>query len=660
MEQKEFINGVKDRELSSIYATKFKNKYTAYMEREKIERIEYMQENGIDEFEFMSQHMEDWDMKWFYIGNSIETYYSEMGWDFSKLSQSKKVNYSSEYGVSYKNYVIQDIWEHIQKETDAEYVCWSIINLIPFLNNSNNLGLLRDEFQKIMNEFYEYKPEQQITDEKVLSSYIKSNSGVKCVFGHIEINIKKDRIGQGGNGVVYSGILNNSRCAVKFLINSSKTKLDRFKAEYININIKRGHLKSVVDYYHFEILQVGDYIMPFIVMKKYESSLKKYRETLKDITWGDVEGLFKNLCIALKSMEDSEIIHRDLKPENILIDENNNYIISDFGIAHFDSEEYPIKNLTKKGERLANFEFCAPEQINGGKITFATDVYAIGQIIYWFVFGSINRGTGGEHLSNKFSEDKAEILDRIIYKCIANNPNDRYQNIIEITDDYERFQGKALNVYDDMHLFSMVVRSVLPEAYKTPYFTANSEYIEMLINKLNITRFNRELWYNTGLSNLEFKKIVKLENGNYLLANREIIIEEVWAYITDSSYNDVLVLRISNPDYYEIENKKYSAIAVINQELIVPIEKISSGYFRFPNGQVEMIDNLDIQERYNYRDIEDNKYIIIGVQDHCSIIMENDDYVIQLQSEEFLDKNKIISFYKNISKNKTDNVMMRM
>lgn len=44
---------------------------------------------------------------------------------------------------------------------------------------------------------------------------------------------------------------------------------------------------------------------------------------------------------------------------------------------------------------MANWEFSAPEQVSGGKITSATDIYALGQILYWFCFGEINRGTGG-------------------------------------------------------------------------------------------------------------------------------------------------------------------------------------------------------------------------------------------------------------------------
>lgn len=148
--------------------------------------------------------------------------------------------------------------------------------------------------------------------------------------------------------------------------------------------------------------------------------------------------LFNDLCLALKSLEENNIIHRDLKPENILMDQEGNYIVTDFGIAHFEDDKYPIKDLTKKGDRLANWEFSAPEQINNGHITPATDIYALGQILYWYCFGSVNRGTGGRHLQEIFQNDNVGKMDAIIYKCLSNEPMERFQSIEEIENEYNQ------------------------------------------------------------------------------------------------------------------------------------------------------------------------------------------------------------------------------
>lgn len=307
---------------------------------------------------------------------------------------------------------------------------------------------------------------------------------------------------------------------------------------------------------------------------------------------------------------------------------------------------------------MANWEFSAPEQVSGGKITSATDIYALGQILYWFCFGEINRGTGGKHLQEIFDEEKVAVLDKIIYKSISNQAENRYQSIQEIEEEFNCVQKKNVDVYADMHLFSRAIRSIFPEAYRNPFVTDNKVYIRNLINRINETKFNRELWYNTGLANGEFREIKYLKNGSYLLCNREIIIDEIWVLIDDSCYNDILILKISNPDYYVIDGKEYSAIAIINNEIIEPLEKIASGYYRFSDGHVESVSDLTVEERYTYKEMDDDKYIVIGVQDHCSIIQENDDSIGKIQEFDELNPGIIRCLKKQISKHKTYEVQL--
>lgn len=58
-------------------------------------------------------------------------------------------------------------------------------------------------------------------------------------------------------------------------------------------------------------------------------------------------------------------------------DEYGKFVLSDFGIAHFDREEFPIDNKTRKGERLANIEFSAPEQINNQYAVTKRQIYTL-------------------------------------------------------------------------------------------------------------------------------------------------------------------------------------------------------------------------------------------------------------------------------------------
>lgn len=659
MDRETFLTGMKNIDLCYPYAKKFRNTYLSYIEKEKLSKQNDYYWNNVTEDSFDEQYEVEWNKKWFYIGNKIEQFYNEMGWDIQKLYANKTVEYLATDDIYYRNFVIQDIWDNLLKEQDEKELCWAVMNFISVLQNTEEQNELKNNLNVLMGEIFEYPIEVYENNEKALMSYIKGNNGIPCAFGDIEIDIKNNRLGQGGNGVVFSGVLGNYDVAVKFLINYSKKKLERFKAEYINVNIVRERLKHTVSYLNYETLNLGNEAIPFIIMKKYDVSLKKARLDQEEISWDNLMKLFNDLCLALKSLEENNIIHRDLKPENILMDQEGNYIVTDFGIAHFEDEKYPIKDLTKKGDRLANWEFSAPEQINNGQITPATDIYALGQILYWYCFGSVNRGTGGRHLQEIFQNDNVGKMDAIIYKCLSNEPMERFQSIEEIEDEYNQVKKRKIDVYDDMYTFNDVVRSVLPEAYRLPYETENSQIIEELIQKLDEATFNQKLWYNTGLGNNEFTKIEHLENGNYLLCEREIIIEKIYALVGNNYYDDLLILKIENPALYMIDGEEYDHIMVINNEILEPYYKIESGYYRFKDGHVESVKNLDIQERITYRGFADTeKYIVIGVQDHCSIISENDQWIEQLQGKEKLSPEIMRDLQKNISKNKTYNVRL--
>lgn len=440
MKKEQFLKGQKRGRWWGDYVVSFKNIYTMYIEKEERSRLEFCCDNMLDEEAFDELHGENWNARWFYIGDNILPFCNEMGWDLEKIAAGKKLQYSSEHGVSYKNYVIQDIWEPLSKEISSETFCWGIANLIEVLHDTKEQRAFKSSLQEVMSELYQPVEEEKAVKGTagILMQYVKENKGVECAFGHIEIDTKNGRLGQGGNGIVYSGGLAEMEVAVKFLVNYDRKKLDRFKAEYINVSIVKERLRNTVNYLHYETLKTGSTEIPFIVMKKYKMSLRQQRSKMEESKWPDLLKLFEDLCAAVKSLEENDIIHRDLKPENILVDENGNYIITDFGIAHFESDQYPIKGITRKNDRMANWEFSAPEQIMAENITAATDIYALGQILYWFCFGNVNRGTGGKHLTEIFDEEKAAVLDGIIYKALSNAPEDRYQNILEIEKEYEK------------------------------------------------------------------------------------------------------------------------------------------------------------------------------------------------------------------------------
>lgn len=91
--------------------------------------------------------------------------------------------------------------------------------------------------------------------------------------------------------------------------------------------------------------------------------------------------LFLRVCGAVQYAHQNLIVHRDLKPSNILVAADGTPKLLDFGIAKVLAlTDAPAQTLT--AARLLTPDYAAPEQFNGGAITTATDVYALGVVLY--------------------------------------------------------------------------------------------------------------------------------------------------------------------------------------------------------------------------------------------------------------------------------------
>lgn len=493
---------------------------------------------------------------------------------------------------------------------------------------------------------------------KILSDFLKENGGFLSLLGFVKIDVSKS-LGQGGNGIVYSSMINDVEIAVKFLINYNSQRLNRFKSEYINVNIAKDRLFNVINCLQYGELIIDDITVPYIIMNKYNESLKKYRKKCDSISFKEVKKLFESLAKSINSLEKENIIHRDLKPENILLNSNNDFIISDFGIAHFGSDNFPIRELTQKGERLANIAFSAPEQLKGNSVCWATDLYSFGQILYWFVFEEISRGSGRRHLQECYpNEREAFYLDNVISMCLYDNPKDRPQSIKEICDKiYEwKSNDNEINPFDDMTILSRIARSTVPEFFGKGAYTENLEEIRSLVEKISMAKTNKDFEYNTGNINNSISIFSILENGHFLLNQREIIIKRVWGLFGNSVYNDLLILETQNPAPYIIKSEEHYAVAVINQEEIVPIDNITSGYVRY-KGKVVNTNELDIQERYIETIIED-KYFFIGAFHQCSMLSVNDKYLEKFQELDNITLEDLYILRQRIEQNKTHDVAM--
>jgi serine/threonine-protein kinase len=155
-------------------------------------------------------------------------------------------------------------------------------------------------------------------------------------------------------------------------------------------------------------------------------------------------GLGAQVADALDFAHRHNVVHRDIKPANIMIEGGDRVKVTDFGIAKVtDSADH----LTQTGSLLGTPSYMSPEQARGSELDGRSDLFAVGCILYEMITGKkAFRGDSITGLIFKIITEeppplRAEDPDipdemiRIIAKCLAKQPDLRYQSGREMADD---------------------------------------------------------------------------------------------------------------------------------------------------------------------------------------------------------------------------------
>jgi eukaryotic-like serine/threonine-protein kinase len=197
--------------------------------------------------------------------------------------------------------------------------------------------------------------------------------------------------------------------------------------------------------------------------------------------------LFLATCAAVQHAHQSLVVHRDLKPANILVTAEGGLKLLDFGIAKL-LDPTTQDDGTATVVRLMTPEYASPEQVRGEPITTATDVYALGVVLYELLSGRRPHeveGRNPDELAHAicFEDPRppntwlagagtrrhlAEELDNIVLMALRKEPSRRYASVEQLAEDVRcHLEGRPVRAQKDTLVYragKFLRRNRLPAA----------------------------------------------------------------------------------------------------------------------------------------------------------------------------------------------------
>ena len=290
-------------------------------------------------------------------------------------------------------------------------------------------------------------------------------------------------IGQGGMGNVWLARRDDGRfegrAAVK-LLNASlvgRAGEERFRREgNILARLADPHIARLLD------AGVSPSGQPYLVLEYVEGEPIDRHCDARSLGVEARLRLFLEVLEAVAHAHANLIVHRDIKPSNVMVGKDGQAKLLDFGIAKLlegEGEGGAATALTREAGRALTPEFAAPEQMTGGAVTTATDVYALGILLYLLLTGRHPAGaalhspgelvkaileTDPSRVSDAVSESRTQTaetrqqnavarsttpdglrrqlegdLDTIVAKALKKSPAERYASVTALADDLRRY-----------------------------------------------------------------------------------------------------------------------------------------------------------------------------------------------------------------------------
>ncbi len=256
-------------------------------------------------------------------------------------------------------------------------------------------------------------------------------------------------LGQGGFAWVFAGReLDGTEVAVKVLM--PRYAGDRqFEARF------RNEAQTAAQLEHPNIIRIrfvarsGNYV--YFAMDLCPDSLAARLARAGPLPEAEIVRIARDVARGLGFAHARGVIHRDLKPDNILIRADGSAVLSDFGIARAVSGYVASTGVNMT---IGTPQYLSPEQAQGRPLDQRVDFYALGVTLYkaaagevpfaaidWFELARMHVEDAPPPLRKK-RPDLSKRFERIVMKCLAKHPDDRYRDATQLLADLESENGR--------------------------------------------------------------------------------------------------------------------------------------------------------------------------------------------------------------------------
>lgn len=255
----------------------------------------------------------------------------------------------------------------------------------------------------------------------------------------------EEHLATGGMATVYRASdtdSNDEQVAIKVLFGRYSDN-DVVRARFLD----EGRIQSMLDHPNIVGVQriISEPVLSFVMEYIDGETLEDYLQREAPLDERDILDLFMPVMSAVGFAHSKGIVHRDLKPSNVLLREAGGYLepkVMDFGVAKVSHG----KDRTADGTTVGTLHYMSPEQIVGARdIDGRADIYSLGCSLYKLCTGDVPFNASTEFAlmmaqveapptpPSDIRDDISEMLEQIILRALAKEPEHRFQTIKEMT-----------------------------------------------------------------------------------------------------------------------------------------------------------------------------------------------------------------------------------